>query len=123
MAGRKSRLANSVPRNFTVVQLRTDHQLIRNLYLEADRLYEGKVELLSDKIVKEYIAEHRGYRRLTTYIGYATEYIYNVRLEIHTKMELDDFCGSFHNGVTLSEVIKAALYNWELSLRDKYEKT
>lgn len=110
-----------IPFDFEKIQIRTDFSLVRNLYLESDKNYNGRVELLTDKIIKDYIKDHEGYRRITTYIGYRSDYAYNVRLHVSTKEDLDAFCALFDCGVYRAEVIKAALYQWELNLRERYE--
>lgn len=56
-----------IPHDFEKVRIRTDFALVRNLYLEADRLYDGKVEPTTDKIIRDYIEDHKGLRRITTY--------------------------------------------------------
>lgn len=106
---------------FDIIPLRTDFSLVRNLYLYADEHFEGNVELLTDRIVSEYIKTNSDNRRLTTYIGYSAEYTYNLRVKVETKSNLDDFCEKFCKKTNRSEVVKAALYQWELQLRDRYE--
>ena len=110
-----------IPHDFEKVRIRTDFALVRNLYLEADRLYNGKVELLTDRIIRDYIEDHRGLRRITTYIGYRTDYEYSVRMHVTTKDDLGVFCAMFDCGVSMAEVMRAALYQWELNLRERYE--
>lgn len=107
-----------VPHNCITMQIRTDIRLIRNLYNFADRFFGGKVELVSDKMIRDYMDAHKDCNRLTTYLGYSTDYVYNIRMDYNTKMRLNKFCEKFECGVYLSEVVKASLYMWDISTRD-----
>ena len=114
--------------NFIQFPIRTDHRLITRLYEESDK--QGKpmkglkslspkfdpiVASLTDKILVEYLDTHFDDKVLTTYIGFSSTYRYNVQIKESTLDRIAELATRF--GTKNGQIIKAALYIWELQLR------
>ena len=105
-------------------KVRMSSCLVQQLYRQADKRYKGKVNLLTDQIINEYIDIHFNDVMLTSYIGenkgvgkgYADPcHLYSLQLRSSTLSRLRDMAEDFCEPV--GRVAKTAFNVWMLGLK------
>jgi len=110
------------PDQFIVFSIRTSSSVVMRLYQHSDRYYKGKVQLLTDQIINEYIDIHKDDPMLTTYIGENKGkkdvdrcYKYNLQIRKSTLDRLNEMAEDFQE--PKASIAKAALRIWILGLK------
>jgi len=110
------------PDQFIVFSIRTSASVVMRLYQHSDKYYKGKVQILTDKIINEYIDIHSADPMLTTYIGENKGkkdvdrcYKYNLQIRKSTLDRLNDMAEDFQE--PKASIAKAALRIWILGLK------
>ena len=109
-----ARYYNPLPSDdqYVMFAIRTDERIVQMLYKCSDRHYKGKVNLLTDKIINDYIDIHDGDVLLTDYRGVSNCYRYNLQMRRATLDRLMDMAEKY--GEPKGVVAKMALYLWLL---------
>jgi len=109
-----ARYYNPLPSDdqFVMFSIRTDIRIVQELYKCSDRHYSGKVNLLTDKIINDYIDIHDGDMLLTDYRGVSNLYRYNLQMKRITLDRLMDMAEKYEE--PKGAVAKMALYLWLL---------
>lgn len=109
-----ARFYNPLPSDdkFVMFAIRTDVRIIQELYQYSDRHYNGKVNVLTDKIINDYIDIHDGDLLLTDYRGVSILHRYNLQMKKTTLDRLMDMAEKY--GEPKGVVARMALYLWLL---------
>lgn len=110
------------PDQFTVFTVRISEVIVYNLYKHSDKHYKGKVNILTDKILNDYMDTHLGDRMLTDYVGENKGgklrnpyYKYNLQIRQSTRDRLNDMADEFQ--VARSVIAGIALKIWMMGLK------
>ena len=109
-----ARYYNPLPgdEQFVMFAIRTDQRIVQELYKCSDRRYNGKVNILTDKIINDYIDIHDGDLLLTDYRGVSNCYRYNLQMKRATLDRLIDMAARYEEPKGV--IAKMALYLWLL---------
>ncbi len=109
-----ARYYNPLPSDdqFVMFAIRTDQRIVQELYKRSDMSYGGKVNILTDKIINDYIDIHDGDILLTDYRGVSNMYRYNLQMKRTTLDRLMDMAEKY--GEPKGVIAKMALYLWLL---------
>lgn len=97
---------------FTTLSVRTDQRLVHALYKHSDKKYKGRVNVLTDKIINEYMDIHDGDVLLTDYCGIDISHRYNLQIRYGTYKRLCDMSERYSE--SKGRIAKIALYIWLL---------
>ena len=106
---------------FTVFTVRGNSFIIRSLYQYADKHFKGKVNLLTDQMMNEYMNIHWDDPMITCYAGDRGDkerdpyYKYNFQIRQSTRDRLDQF--AYDLQLPRAVIASAALRIWYLGLK------
>lgn len=109
---------------FTVFAIRSTNRVISALYKYADSHPNEKIEVLTDRIIGDYIDLHKDDKMLTCYIGenkgikkvdpyWTAEKRYNLQMRESTLLKLREMAEDFNEPV--GTIAKIALRIWLLT--------
>ena len=109
-----ARYYNPLPSDdqYVMFAIRTDQRIVQELYKRSDMSYGGKVNILTDKIINDYIDIHDGDFLLTDYRGVSNLYRYNLQMKRATLDRLIDMAARYEEPKGV--IAKMALYLWLL---------
>ena len=109
-----ARYYNPLPSDdqYVMFAIRTDQRIVQELYKRSDMSYGGKVNILTDKIINDYIDIHDGDLLLTDYRGVSNLYRYNLQMKRATLDRLIDMAARYEEPKGV--IAKMALYLWLL---------
>ena len=109
-----ARYYNPLPSDdqYVMFAIRTDQRIVQELYKRSDMSYGGKVNILTDKIINDYIDIHDGDMLLTDYRGISNLYRYNLQMKRCTLDRLIDMAARYEEPKGV--IAKMALYLWLL---------
>ena len=97
---------------FTVLSVKLHKDLVVVLYREASKIPGSRVEILTDRIVNEYIDIHKDDRMLTTYVYGGGEYKYNFQMRQKTAERVREMAKKYHTSI--STILKTVIKIWVL---------
>ena len=105
---------------FTTFTVRGNATLIGSLYRQADKRYKGKVNILTDEVMNNYMDVHWDDVMLTCYKGERgggirdPYYKYNFQIRKSTRRRLDQF--AYDLQLTRADIASTALRIWFMGL-------
>lgn len=108
------------PDQFTTFTVRGNANIIGSLYRQADKHYKGKVNILTDQIINEYLNLHWEDPMITCYLGDRGKtkdptYKYNFQIRKGTRDRLDEFSEDLQ--LPRAVIASAALRIWVMGLK------
>ena len=107
---------------FTTFTVRGNATLIGSLYRQADKHFKGKVNILTDKLINDYLDVHWNDPMITCYIGERGQgirdpyYKYNFQIRKSTRDRIDQF--AYDLQLPRAVIASAALRIWWMGLAD-----
>lgn len=108
------------PNQFTTFTVRGNQSMIYSLYRQADKHFKGKVNILTDKLINDYLDIHWEDPMITCYMGERGDrtrdpyYKYNFQIRKSTRDRLDQF--AYDLQLPRAVIVSAALRIWVMGL-------